>query len=351
MKYLNYLCLLLLMLGSFTKDLDLAWPREPPQLVLNGILHPDSTIQISLSTTIPLTPKSTDFPIVDNATVTLYEDDKLLEDLVFRDSVYVLDYHPKAGSKYTIEADATGYPTVRASDVVPNPPQTEACYREDTARLYPFSDAIINLAIDDPEQRTNYYWLHIVNTYPEYSRCSFKPDSVVWENGERHVFEFDTIVCEDNGPPTFQKFKAYYYESFSPIPDRFNGFVDNSTNGVTVYEGMIRVEDATFNGETIAFDLAIMDGAAGRYEDLQRYPRINSQLTIIAAITNASSHYDRYLKSSIIEMRNRDYNSDEEIGFKPFVQSGQVYSNIENGTGIFAAYNSTSIRLEQYPCE
>ena len=306
MRYLYYVGLLFLGLSSCTKDLDLAWPTKSPQLVLNGILHPDSTIQVSLSTTIPLTPKSTDFPIVDNATISLYEDDELLGDLIFRDSAYVLDYYPKAGSEYTIKVEAPGYLTVRASDVMPESPTIDICYREDTARLYPFSDAIINLAIDDPEQQANYYWLNIINTYPEYPRCSFKPDSVVWENGEHHRFQFDTIVCEDNGPPTFQKFKAYYYQSFSPLPDRFNGFIDNSTNGVTVYEGMIRVEDATVNGETIAFDLAVEDGAAGRYEDLQRYPRIHDQLAVVATVFSASSHYDRYLKSSIICKRYKN---------------------------------------------
>ena len=67
--------------------------------------------------------------------------------------------------------------------------------------------------------------------------------------------------------------------------------------------------------------------------------------------TNGSQVYDRYLKSGIIYHLNRDYNTEEDLGFKPFVQFSQVYSNVENGTGIFAAYNTTDLDIGSYPCE
>ena len=343
---LLYYITLMGLAAACTQELDIAVPTAAPQLVLNGLLHPDSTIRISLTTTLPSSVTSTDFPVVDNAIVQLYEDDKLLSNLVFQDSVYVLDYYPKAGQTYTVEADVAEYGTVRASDVVPSALNVEVCFREDTTQQYSFFSAVLNVAIDDPVAEQNFYWLDIISTHPEYSRCRIKDDSTIWTDEGFERIPFDTIVCEDNAPPTFSNSRQSFYRSYSPIPDRFNAYVDNTLDGVTEYEGYMRVEDATLNGEIISFSFA-----AESYDNLVRYPRIHEALTVTARITNASQHYDRYLKSSVIYYFNRLYSEDDEIGFKPFVQSSQVYSNVENGTGIFAAYNTTSIRIEQHPCE
>ena len=96
----------------------------------------------------------------------------------------------------------------------------------------------------------------------------------------------------------------------------------------------------------ISFELAADD-----YTFLVSYPRIHEGLAVTATITNASQHYDRYLKSSITYHLNRLYSEGEDVGFRPFVQFSQVYSNVENGTGIFAAYNTTDLDIGSYPCE
>ncbi len=341
------LLFVLLLLGC-TKELDVSFPVPEKQLVLNGVLHPDSTVHVSLTTTAALFPQTRDFPVVENAAIKLYEDDVLVGNLVFQDSLYVLDYHPKAGSTYTVEAVVPGYATLRASDVVPAAPDITVCYREDTEKRYQGRDAILEVAIDDPVQETNFYWLEEINTYPEFPRCRTKQDSIVWENGEEQVIHQDTIVCQDGAPPTFQQDRAYLYESFSPVPDRFNAYVDNFFGGVTVFEGFMRIEDAAMNGEVIAFDLS-----AGyySYEYFSNYRHTSGQSSVTVNVINASQHYDRYLKSSITYMLNESFYSDEEIGFKPFAEVIQVYSNVENGVGIFAAYNSTSREVGDFPCE
>ena len=314
-------------------------------MVLNGLLHPDDAIQISLTTTLPLSTGGSNFPVVDNAVVKLYEDDAMVGNLTFQDSVYTIDYRPKVGHTYTVEAAVPGYQVVRASDKVPPPPEVVICFREDTADRYYFPDAILNVVIHDPVQEANSYWLDMQSVSPDGSRCRFKQDSVAWENGELRFIEFDTIVCEDNAPPSFRESRGYDYHSFSPVPDRFNAYVDTFFGGVTVYEGYVRVDDSAANGEIITFELA-----AGSYRHLTRYQRIHEQLSATATITSASRHYDSYLKSSITYYRNRSYNQDEDIGFKPFIQASQVHSNVENGTGIFAAYNSTTLEIGDFPC-
>ena len=339
------LSVLILVLLACTKELDLPLPTQKEELVLNSLLRPDHAIQISLTTTLPSSTTTTNFPVVDNAVVTLYEDDTMVGNLTFLDSLYSIDYYPKVGHTYLIEAAVPGYPTVRASDMMPPPPSVVICFREDTADRYQFSDAILNVAIHDPAQEANAYWLDTQRTSPGRG-CEVKRDSIVWENSGPRFIEFDTIVCEGNGPPTFAKSRAYYYESFSPVPDRFNAYIDTFFGGVTVYEGYVRIDDSASDGELIAFELA-----AGRYRYLTRYPRIHDQLSATATVTNASRHYDRYLKSSITYHLNQNYSENEDIGFKPFVQFSQVYSNVDNGTGIFAAYNSVTLEIGDFPCD
>lgn len=346
MKLVFLLMVVCLFCLSCTKEIEMPFPDTEPQIVLNGILHPDSIVHVYLTKTLPLKSTQTTYPIIENAKVLLFENEELIGKLIFKDSLYRLDYKPKPGHRYTIEAEVPGYTTVRASDIIPSPPTVEICYREDTAKLYQFSSAILNIAIDDPAQEANFYWLDVVSTSPKGPRCRFKEDSIVWDQGKPQYIKQDTIVCNDSGPPTFEKYRSYYYESFSPVPDRFNAFVDNTSGGVTVYEGYLRVEDAALNGEVILFDIN-----GGRYDYLTRYRRIHDQLAVTLTVTNASQHYDRYMKSSITYMLNRSLYSDEDITFKPFVQINPTYSNVENGTGIFAACNSISLEIGDFLCK
>ena len=331
---LLYYITLMGLAAACTQELDIALPTAPSQLVLNSLLHPDSTIQVSLTTTFPSSVNSTDFPVVDNATVRLYENDESLGELTFQDSVYVLDYFPKVGKEYKIEAEAQGYTTVRASDVVPNPPNVEICFREDIEDRYQSRSGILEIVIYDPPTENNFYWFYDIS-------YSYRGRFCEWENGTHNCWEVD--------PPILTPSELGFYYSFSPIPDRFNAFVDNTTGGVTQFDFYIRVDDAAQNGERIMFDIASGSGWTSREEFFSEDFHEGFFGTLYT--TNGSQVYDRYLKSGIIYHLNRDYNTEEDLGFKPFVQFSQVYSNVENGTGIFAAYNTTDLDIGSYPCE
>lgn len=311
---------------SCTKELDLPYPQAEEQIVLNGILHPDSVIKLSVTKTLPVRSFGEPYPIIENANVRLYEDDALLGALRFQDSLYVLDYYPKAGHAYRVEVEVPGYPLVSASDVVPELPDATACIRPDTS--YIFSNASIHIDVQDKAKEPNFYWFYTVGTTYTFRQCEYINQD---------------YVCTDINPPTVTIGKANDYQSFSSIPDRFNAFVDNTSGGITVFEFYIRVDDVSLDGLPITFDIASYLSEPDPYDRYKSYNKLY--------ILNASQHYDRYLKSSITYFLNEDLYDDEDIAFKPFVQSSEVYSNIENGTGIFAAYNSVSIAVEDHPCE
>jgi hypothetical protein len=333
MQVICWLFIVLMCLSGCTKELDLPYPQAEDQIVLNGILHPDSLIKLSVTKTSPVSSFGESYPIVENANVRLYEDDKLLGELDFQDSLYALDYYPKAGHEYSVEVAVPDYPLVRASDVIPAPPTVEICYREDTENRYHFANGNLNINIHDPDQKSNYYWLYLVNTYYRIRECEIIKG---------------TYICNDINPPIITKEKLNYYHSYSSIPDRFNAFVDNTSGGATQYEYYIRVDDIANNSEQIYFDIALpsYDGLISGENENEQF-RTESSFYVVSS----SQAYDRYLKSSIIYSLNKEYSNDEDMGFKPFVESSQIYSNVKNGTGIFAAYNSVSIPVEEYSCD
>ena len=322
------LCLLACIF-SCTKEVDLPFPTTGRQVVLNGILHPDSTIRITLTETIPLN-ETQSFPTVDNATVVLYEDDRIVDTLMLQQDEYVLDYYPQAGKQYRIEAQVPTYGVVRAFDIMPSPPIFNVCYQQDTNDQYMFADAIINISIYNPEQEAHSYWVDIT---------SIKYDGRVCEEIE------DSLIC-DNGSPVFFRPKTEGYESFSTLPDPFNSYINNIAGGVRAYDEYIRINSEATTSETIALDIA----SPTPYYYLATYSALHDSLSYSLNVINASEAYDRYLKSSITYYLAFDYGNPDDQRPNPFAEPIEIYSNVENGTGIFAAYNSASLEIGDYPC-
>ncbi|MFP4090878.1 MAG: DUF4249 domain-containing protein [Cyclobacteriaceae bacterium] len=317
------LCLLpALLFLACTQELDIPFPQGKEQLVLNSILHPDSTIKISLTKTLPLGNTGSDFPVVDNAEIRLYEDDVLIGSPTFQDSLHVLNYFPKAGKQYSIEVIVPGFSTLNAADQMPQDFESTVCIAPD--ERYVFNNASIYITIEDPTKDVNSYWLYTTSYHIRDKEGCFDP--------------FDEDCYE-----LYYGNDGYYY-SFSSVPDRFNAYIDNVAGGVTSYDYFVRVEDSGVDGEAIIFEIAsnISNNYISSPDVLPR------KLHIISA----SQHYDRFLKSSVLYVLNHsNYSYDEDFAFTPFAEIIQTYSNIENGTGIFAAYNSVSIPYDNFRCE
>jgi hypothetical protein len=133
------------------------------------------------------------------------------------------------------------------------------------------------------------------------------------------------------------------FESFSSIPDRFNASIDNLAGGISLFRYYMRIEDSGISGnqiELVVRSFFFLDPE-----------RLLADQTYRLDVKSASRHYDRFLKSSIIHATNpTTYIVEEEFLPAPFAEIIQSYSNVENGTGIFAAYNSVSFAVENNPC-
>ena len=165
----------------------------------------------------------------------------------------------------------------------------------------------------------------------------------------------DAVYCEGEGS---QQVCTYYdsskvsTEQLSPlvsvstVPDNFNSTVDNTSGGVRDFDTFIRIVDKAIDG----FNLTIDISSYSPMYSLDEMSHLGGSQSVILEATNASQHYDRYLKSSLIHYLNNSYGYD---GDQPgiFTEPTRIYSNVENGLGIFAAYNSVSISVEDFPCQ
>jgi hypothetical protein len=314
-----------LLVFSCTQEIDLPFPQGKEQLVLNSILHPDSIIKVSLTKTLPLGSTGTDFPIVDNAEIRLYEDGELIGSPSFQDSIYVLDHLPKTGKEYSIEVEVHGFPTVSASDRMPEVIVASTCYELSDRYNFDFVsyNAIQHIYVQDTAGIENSYWFYRPSIKFSYRNCENVDDQL-------NIVD-DCLEIVPGGQPPI-------YYSFSTVPDRFNSYIDVLSGGITVYDFFIRVEDQSFDGQQIYFDIA------GSYSPNQSGDNSEDNSFNNLQVISASQHYDRFLKSAITFALRSNLYSDDDVSFEPFSEIIQSYSNVENGTGIFAAYNTTYLK-------
>ena len=320
---------------SCVKEADLAFPKVPSQPVLNGIISPnDSLLCITITYSSSLDDTAQHFTPIEDATVLLYEDQKPVDSLIYHRGKYVSDFRPKVNKQYTIEATINGYGIVKASDVVPPPPVVSACYKEATFLDNGLRYVGTQVDIQDYVDSEDFYWLNMSVTH-------------------YRLLDFGESYCEGEG---LQRICTYYDSSdvvteqlstlvsVSTVPDNFNSIVDNTSGGIREFDTFIRVEDQAINGTDIAMDIS-------SYSPLYNFDemsQLDGNQSVIVETTNASQHYDRYLKSSMIYYFNNQVDNDEDLN--PFAEPTRIYSNVENGLGIFAAYNSVRIAVEDFPC-
>jgi len=153
--------LLALLFFACTSDADLGQLPNEQKLSLYGLISPDSLICIRLSATVPIT--QTTFPEIENARIQLYENDVLIGALAYRsEREYVINYFPKAGKSYTIIAEVDGFPSIKSVETLPaNIEKIEigrVSYQYPTGML---EDYIVGTAefdlIDDSKETVNYY--------------------------------------------------------------------------------------------------------------------------------------------------------------------------------------------------
>ncbi|MDP2890862.1 MAG: DUF4249 domain-containing protein [Bacteroidota bacterium] len=288
MKHIFILLILLFILFSCEKDLKTEI-IVTPKLCFNCVLDPDSLIIGSLSLSQSISENKI-FIKINNAVIELTKDGQLFGLMKNSgDGIYSLEQKPITGSKYNIKIMAEGYPELSASTIVPAKPE-------------------ISYQLGNPVTHGSGY-----NSFISYTIQKNIMDQV----GKNRYWHYR--LRSRQTPTNIWGFVGGFYDVDSPIIDDFNRVSDATDDLGFHYEYYLRINDIGMDGETLTFNGTSYNNEINFFMD-------------------TDVHYDKYLKSTIKQKMN---DGDNLLFNEPV----QIYSNIENGLGIFGSVAITSFKL------
>ncbi|SKC23838.1 protein of unknown function [Alkalitalea saponilacus] len=266
---------LLISVLSCTKIIPPINDDEPHQYVLNCFLSPDHPIEVFISRTIPVLAK-TNYSWEDEWDIKLYENDVLLPFVPeYADSSYLLYYSVQPGSHYRIEAlNRNNNHLLTAEDVVP-----KRVSITELTELYPL--------------------------YTDRHDTTFGQLTLRF-NDDGNVSNYYEIVV---GHGYNQRFKtSHTYKITHPVITHDSEY--------DLYPLTLLFTNELFRGEELVLDIA-KDGYGG---------------AII--LKNVSYNYFMYKRYLYAHLENQNRKKD----FAEISDPVMLYSNVNNGLGIFASH-------------
>ena len=150
---------------SCVVDSDLPTPVGEPQVVVNGILNPDSLIKVTLSRTLPLDSDGS-FGVIENAMIRLFENDILIDTLKHKtNGCYFSAFKPKETYRYKITVSGSDVQAdIEAEDTVPIRPQYSVCFKKtESNRFTTEFDATVHLEFLDLKSDKFHPWVEFIS--------------------------------------------------------------------------------------------------------------------------------------------------------------------------------------------
>lgn len=300
--------ILLLLLSSCVVDYNVGLiTGVEKMIVVNGYLDPDNYITIQLykhgedekANTVGLI----------GAHILLTEDNNVLYDDICNDSVFNINHYPKVGSKYTIEVSTSKFETVKAITTVPHPVVCDVNFDYGSDNWWEWRDDLVT-----------------INNF----KFNTSTNSSLW------IIAF--ALSEDD--KVVQYNELYTNNEFVDETNSIGGMgAPNNIVGGMYNEGFIRVKGLnTHELSEIIFTPV--------YVSSSDHPGLgSSQNRIRVDAISASAEFDKYNRSLFEQKSMIVY---EEDITSIFYQPKGVYSNVINGTGIFAGISKTVFNFE-YP--
>ncbi len=286
-----------------TLEVDL--PVEKPKLVVNCFFSADSMINVRVWSSKHVLANEPD-RLVENAEVKILEEGKEYvcpynkENRTYRSTI-----RSRIGVRYAVSVSAAGFETVTSAVTVPEPIAiiNVTSARKSTPEVPGIYMRTFEITFKDIPGQLNYYALMMYTSsfsrVPPFERLEWIP------------------LMERPLDPSFA---ADYYEEF---------YFNYGTSGYGDYN--VLFNDRMFDGKTYTFKLDV-------YE--QTFPE--------DTLNNTPLEYLVYLKTLTEEYYNYrvTYNKQRDARDDPFAQPVEVFNNINNGYGVFAAF-SQSVALHK----
>lgn len=273
-------------------------PEHTPRLVLQAFFTPDSTWVAFVGRSVGILEAMPEREMsVADATVELLKEGRVIDRLEFfqEERVYLWEKGAlQAGESYSLRVAAPGFAPIQATDAIPRPvPTAIASHRTHTSSRAEsrIKDLSIKLEIQDPPGETNYYQIRMYHHIP---RSSFFSSERYYQGP--FSTQDPSIAADNSDDDSFIEGEAFFIAPF--------------------------FKDALFDGQTHAIELDNYNVA--------EHTRVYVQVLYV------SETYYEYLRSAKLHESTQD---------NPFAEPLSVYSNVENGYGIFAGYSSQTFEL------
>ena len=278
---------------------------EQERIIVNSYLNPSNEIRIHIHKLHIINNNYTSTGLSEYHIV-LKENETILYDGIYPDSIFVIDYFPRVGCEYSIKVSYKGLTTVQAKTSIP--------------------EAI-------------------------HSASSFSTGMYFWETWE-HVVKLESFTVPNNEMVCLwitayqmdEKAKKVQYNELytkNVFVDKVNSVagmdVKNETVGSIYHEGFLRIKNNNIpNLEELLFTPEYPPPIEDDEEGYSTATKIQIKLI------TASPEYDRYNKSNYEQKKMIIYDDFAALLYKPL----SVYSNIENGLGIFAGFNEVDYMFD-----
>lgn len=297
--------LLVIIIGATacTTIVDFDIPLNQPKVVVNSLFSPDSVwqLQITRSKNILDVAPGSFFQPVGDAVVTILDQNGQLVETITGYSGKNFGYSYKGKTKplptqsYSIQVAVKNELLLQAVNKVPtHVPITSVVI--DSSRFIAEGEAIeMKISFKDPGDEKNFYTVKFIED------AFYVVGSIV-----NNVFKGDTIRYTQ---------EVYFEVVTQSLTDEVNG-LEKIMN------------DKLFNGKEYTFHLRLHN----RYYGGLHIPR-HSRVILLSI----SEEYYKYLTTKTLQ----EYTSGD-----PFAQPVQVFTNVENGLGIFAGYSTSVVELK-----
>lgn len=293
------------------KEIEFKGSKTEPMITLNGLLVADSTVSVNLSVTRFFLDDSQSFRNIYDADVTLVSGSKAVQLKYISDGNYSADYFPQAGEEIELKVDVPGFDLVNSVAVIPEKPTVgEISVEESTSEqeLIIYDDygtgfieigvsvnydLKFSIPITDNGKEQNYYRLVVL-----------KEEYYAEGSNRTYLSHFTDPVFVTSSTEDIIGISSEY--------NRYNIFTDLLFNGSTYYLNF----SSSYLKEMNIFP---------QYEEYAERYHIPDRVIYYIQVQHLTYDYYMYLKT-----RSASYDSDGN----PFMEPIQIFSNIENGTGI-----------------
>jgi len=276
MKNIFYI-LILIIVGSCTKQIPFDDPETGQKLVMNALIEPNDSIAVSVSRSASILNPS-DVEVLDNAELSLFEDGQLVGDLELDEfGIYRMDFAPEEGYVYELVGNHADLGMVSSETTIPSAIGVSNITVEETINFNDEQIFRVEFDLDDPSG-DNFYVLRIVENQDDVNQ---------WNRAFISTEPFFLGGAQDN----------YFVDGAAFRDDAFDG-----------------------QNQRIRIDLD-NHGLGSDFLD-------NLHILLISA---TEEHF----------LYHVSYKAHVDTDGDPFAQPVQIYSNVDNGLGIFAGHNKS----------